>query len=87
MLPRTRPPLLTLAGTSVIIATGIRIAVTQTTIVTAAGRPIPLQCKSLGIHIFAMLGPGILGHYVYRPGSLQHVTLWHEIQHIPYKFE
>jgi hypothetical protein len=46
--------------TPVIVATDIRIAVAQITVVIAVGRLTPLRRKRLGMHSFAMLGSGTL---------------------------
>jgi hypothetical protein len=58
MLACTRVALVVLARTFIIVATGIGIAVAQTTIVIAAGRLAPLRCKSLGINGFCHVGVG-----------------------------
>ena len=60
--PDHRLCLLVLAGTSIIVAARIRIAVAQTTVVIAAGQLTPLRYKSLGSYGFAMFGVGYVSH-------------------------
>jgi hypothetical protein len=56
MLARARTSLLVLVRTSVIASARIRVAVAQTTLVIVARRLTPLQCKSIVIYGFDILG-------------------------------